>query len=119
LFLYLVFWFFTDFFYIDCRRRLLCCWGTTHVSKNTQKTSGGKKKKYKIKSASTSLEAIPSFLSLGLALFWLCWLAVCSSYFYFAVRFSFLFNVFVNIIATTPITDCLRDFNRFVVKCEI
>lgn len=115
-----VFWFlFLLIFFIDCRRRLAAC--TTHVSK-TYKTSWRKKKqrkakKYKIKSASTSLGPISSFLSFASLLVFLFLFLRAP----LAIRFSLFvpFNVFVNIIATTPITDCLRDFNRFVVKCEI
>lgn len=47
-----------------------------------------------------------------------CIVCVCVLVLFRVVAWAF-FNVFVNIIATTPITDCLRDFNRFVVKCEI
>lgn len=48
----------------------------------------------------------------------MCIVYVCVLVLFRVVAWAF-FNVFVNIIATTPITDCLRDFNRFVVKCEI
>lgn len=106
--------FFSRFFFIDCRR-VVCC-VLVHDSRF-------KKKKHKNKRSKIRNTKYGECLAVSLG-------PISSLFFFFELSTVFLvflfrrsllvpFNVFVNIIATTPITDCLRDFNRFVVKCEI